>query len=243
MLALSSPTDGGRLVSMSRLRDDAMAFWKSLGSDILGAFLQAMLDFHGHYDTFHCGNPVLNSAEGLLDDRNENYELYLVAYLWEYRGPDPAEKALETSGRQPVVRDQPFYLVAIFNRSCRDKRNTPGRESNLDLPVIGSLAYSESDALDHVYTKIAPEFLVSSQGRPVVNFVPGWDCFMALPYITESRRKWLTMDRIQSDIITMLSRTFPPAWQHGGLADVWAVGRTRWKRTSVSPVDASTLRR
>nr|CAD7408071.1 unnamed protein product [Timema poppensis] len=47
----------------------------------LATIFVSILYFHGHYDTFYCGNPVLNSAEGLLDDLNESYELYLVAYL------------------------------------------------------------------------------------------------------------------------------------------------------------------
>nr|CAD7392185.1 unnamed protein product [Timema cristinae] len=54
---------------------------------------------------------------------------------------------------QPGNRQWHEQGQAIGKPSCKTTLSTPGWDSNPDIPVIGSLVYCKSDALDHVATK------------------------------------------------------------------------------------------
>nr|CAD7596933.1 unnamed protein product [Timema genevievae] len=53
----------------------------------------------------------------------------------------------------------------VENHFGRKNLNTPDRDSNLDLPIVGSLVYCESSALDHVASEasLIPIALVRSE--------------------------------------------------------------------------------
>nr|CAD7458112.1 unnamed protein product [Timema tahoe] len=47
-----------------------------------------------------------------------------------------------------------IVLGRVENHFDKTTSSTPDKDSNLDLPVIGSLVYCESSALDHAATKV-----------------------------------------------------------------------------------------
>nr|CAD7453556.1 unnamed protein product [Timema tahoe] len=53
------------------------------------------------------------------------------------------------------------------NHFRKFKLKSPDRDSNLDLPVIGSLIYCESSALDHAATKADDVILIVSSADTV----------------------------------------------------------------------------
>nr|CAD7433252.1 unnamed protein product [Timema monikensis] len=96
------------------------------------------------------GPVVIGSGYG---PRGSGFDSRRVQIIWEAVGLERARSSLEWNLRE----------IRVENHLGKITLNRPDRDSNTDLPFIGSLVHCSSDALNHVAIKVGAIFIKSAE--------------------------------------------------------------------------------